>query len=206
MKNPSRNWFSNFDRFDTPLVYEGIEYKTVENFFQAMKTQSPEIRRNIAAVTASKSKTLGRTVGLRPDWETIKNDVMEVALRHKFALGTSWQQKLMATGNEEIVEFNNWGDRVWGATKRFPDGTLDGENRLGKLLMKIRDEFRASKPQRLAQPNLQDLQTQIESYFDSLHRNASPDIRSNHRDQIFESALEALYGPDVWNWINNRIL
>lgn len=107
-----------------------------------MKTLDTAERKQIAAVSASQSKKLGRKVKLRSDWEQIKNDVMEQALRHKFAPGTTWHEKLMATGNEEIVEWNNWGDLVWGATERLPDDRLNGENRLGKLLMKPRQEFR----------------------------------------------------------------
>jgi predicted NAD-dependent protein-ADP-ribosyltransferase YbiA (DUF1768 family) len=43
----------------------------------------------------------------------------------------------MATGSEEIIEWNNWGDRIWGKTY---DGV--GENHLGKILMKIREEHK----------------------------------------------------------------
>ena len=64
---------------------------------------------------------------------------MEYALRIKFAPGTSWYTKLMATGNEEIVELNNWNDVYWGSTL---DGR--GENHLGKLLIKLREEYKSN--------------------------------------------------------------
>lgn len=63
---------------------------------------------------------------------------METALRHKFAPGTNWHARLMDTGDEEIVEWNNWGDRYWG--RDVSDG--GGENHLGRLLIKLRDEWR----------------------------------------------------------------
>ena len=63
---------------------------------------------------------------------------METALRYKFAPGTSWHAQLMATGQEEMVEWNTWGDRYWGREVR--DGRR--ENHLGQLLMKLRDEWR----------------------------------------------------------------
>lgn len=135
-----RNWFSNFMLFDSPMTYQGIEFLTVENFYQAMKVAKEDIetRRAIAAVSPAQSKKLGRGVAVRPDWNEIKDAVMEYALRYKFAPNTKWHTRLMETEGE-IVEWNYWGDRTWGATKRLPNGELDGENRLGKLLMKIRD-------------------------------------------------------------------
>lgn len=135
-----RNWFSNFEPFESPLIYQGIEFLTVENFYQAMKVAKDDIetRKAIAAVSPAQSKRLGRSVKLRPDWDTVKDAVMEYALRYKFAPRTKWHRQLMETEGE-VVEWNTWGDRTWGATKRLPNGELDGENRLGKLLMKIRD-------------------------------------------------------------------
>ena len=135
-----RNWFSNFEPFETPMQYQGMEFKSVETFYQAMKCEKRDIetRRKIAGATPAQSKKLGRAVKMRPDWAEIKDAVMEYALRYKFATGTTWHTRLMQAKGE-IVEWNYWGDRIWGATKRLPNGELDGENRLGKLLMKIRD-------------------------------------------------------------------
>lgn len=45
----------------------------------------------------------------------------------------------MDTGDAELVGDNAWGDRIWGIC-------LDsGENDLGKILMRIRDELRVKK-------------------------------------------------------------
>jgi len=57
-------------------------------------------------------------------------------LRLKFTKHESLKEKLLATGDEELVEGNDWNDRVWGKV----DGV--GENHLGRLLMKIRAELR----------------------------------------------------------------
>jgi ribA/ribD-fused uncharacterized protein len=139
-KSYIRNWFSNMLEFDQPLRHQGIEYRTVENFYQAMKTAKDDLetRRRIAAANPYEAKRLGRGVRLRTDWADIHLAVMETALRHKFAPGTRWHTRLMATGDEEIVEWNNWGDRYWG--RNVSDGR--GENHLGRLLMKLRDEWR----------------------------------------------------------------
>lgn len=134
-----KNWFSNYLPFDEPFVYQGISYRTPENFYQAMKVEKHDLetRRAIAMSTPSNAKKLGKTVNLRGDWEQIKTEVMRYVIREKFKPGTTWYERLISTGNEEIIEWNNWGDRVWGKTL---DGK--GENRLGTILMELREEYR----------------------------------------------------------------
>lgn len=80
-------------------------------------------------------KAWGKTVDLRSDWSEVRLQVMEDILRIKFSQ-EQFKQKLLATGNEELVEGNWWHDKFWG---QCPVGT--GENHLGKLLMKIRKEL-----------------------------------------------------------------
>ena len=44
--------------------------------------------------------------------------------------------KLLATGDAQLEEGNTWGDRIWGVYQG------QGDNRLGKILMKVREELR----------------------------------------------------------------
>lgn len=126
------NWFSNMEI--DPIVIDGTTYLSVENYYQSQKTLDLKQRKQFEICNPGYSKKLGRTVKLREDWEQIKLSVMEKALRIKFFPGTIWYARLeMEKG--EIVEWNNWGDKFWGKTI---DGV--GENNLGKILMKIRDE------------------------------------------------------------------
>ena len=127
-------FLSNF--YESPITYEGITYPTNEHFFQAMKTLDINEKKKIAAAnTPGQSKRMGRAVTLRSDWETIKSYYMELGLRLKFQ-NPDLAAKLIATGDEELIEGNPWGDRIWGVYNG------EGENRLGKLLMKIRDELK----------------------------------------------------------------
>lgn len=139
-----RNWFSNMIPADKPLVDElGVVYLATENYYQAAKMPDVERRRKLADMSPTASKRAVRTPAfkLTPEqwaaFESKKLLVMETALRQKFSPGTTWYEKLMATGEEEIVEWNNWNDKYWGRTL---DGV--GENNLGKLLMKLRNEYR----------------------------------------------------------------
>ena len=64
---------------------------------------------------------------------------MEKCVRYKFAHHPELKEKLLATGDAYLEEGNTWGDRIWGVYQG------QGENRLGKILMKIRKEL-AVKP------------------------------------------------------------
>lgn len=136
-----KNWFSNMLPFDKPLMEDGISYRTVEHYYQAHKLIDLEKRREIANMGPFDAKKLIRNkekYHWRADWsDQMKLSVMETALRWKFQKGTTWYTKLMETGQDEIVEWNNWGDVFFGKDLE----TKKGRNELGKLLMKIRSEF-----------------------------------------------------------------
>ena len=132
------------------VEYDGIVYPTVEHGFQALKSKTPEHRMIVArARTAREAKILGRSVPLREDWEQVKDGIMERLLRSKFkperGLQTWLGRRLADTGEVDLVEGNTWGDMIWGAVAVLQDPTAGtvwaGENRLGKLLMKIRGEL-----------------------------------------------------------------
>lgn len=41
----TKNWFSNFEPIDAPLIHQDIRYWTAKNFFQAMKTEREDLLR-----------------------------------------------------------------------------------------------------------------------------------------------------------------
>jgi ribA/ribD-fused uncharacterized protein len=128
-------FLSNF--FPAEIVYEGITYPTVEHAYQSAKTLDMNERKRIAAIkTPGEAKTEGRKLKLRDDWDTAKFQVMEDCVRYKFTHHDDLREKLLATGDKLLEEGNTWGDRIWGVYQG------QGENHLGKILMKIRDELR----------------------------------------------------------------
>ena len=131
------DFLSNF--YHSPISYNGIVYPTNEHFFQAMKTFNVDERIAIAsAETPGKAKRIGRKITLRSDWEDVKLYYMELGLRLKFQ-DSKLHEMLLATGDEELIEGNTWGDEFWGVCNG------KGENHLGKLLMKIRGELKSVK-------------------------------------------------------------
>ena len=127
------NFLSNFYR--ARITFEGREYKTVEHAYQAAKTLNEEERENIAkAQTPSQAKRLGQEVRLREGWEEIKLGIMTELVGKKFE-NKILRFKLSATGNQELVEGNYWGDTYWGICRGI------GRNHLGKILMEVRKEI-----------------------------------------------------------------
>ena len=132
-------WLSNF--WPCRVEFEGAVYPSVENAYQAAKF-SPVERSVFVLCTSGQAKRLGRSMSMRPDWDSVKVDVMRAALAQKFAPGTDFAAKLLATGDVDLVEGNTWGDAFWGVCNG------KGHNHLGRLLM----ERRAQLHQPLAAP------------------------------------------------------
>jgi len=118
---------------------------TVEHRFQASKPLDAKMQvRIMKAPTPAKAKALGRSKTLfkiRPDWEQVKDSIMEALVLEKFTKYKVLRAELLSTGDAELIEGNWWKDNVWGMV-RGPGGKWIGENRLGKLLMKLRARFR----------------------------------------------------------------
>lgn len=128
------SFLSNF--YPCIIEYEGIAYPSVEHAYQAAKTTDIEIRRKIASMdNVVAAKRIGKDLPLRDNWENLRIPIMEELLRLKFSY--NWlRKKLVDTGDTPLVETNWWGDRFWGVCR----GT--GSNHLGRLLMKIREEYK----------------------------------------------------------------
>ena len=136
-----KSWASNFAEVPGGLVYDGLRFPTVEHAFQAAKTEAIAERRKIAeAPTPASAKRMGRKVTLREGWDQIREQVMLDLLRRKFAL-PEFRDRLLATDDEKLVEQTTWHDLYWGCCV-CPRHTGQGRNRLGTLLMEVRDELR----------------------------------------------------------------
>lgn len=129
------NWFSNM--VVSPIKIDDITYRSVENYYQAQKSLDGYLRFSIATMTPARARRRGREIKRRDDWEIIKYGVMKFALYHKFTQ-PMWRDKLLSTGDEVIIEWNNWGDSIWGV----PIDTNKGQNLLGKALMEVRSDLR----------------------------------------------------------------
>jgi ribA/ribD-fused uncharacterized protein len=128
-------FLSNFS--PAQVEFEGLTYPSVEHAYQSAKTTELEIRKHFAdsQISAGFAKKMGKCIELRPDWNEVKDSVMETLLRKKFN-PPNLRTMLLSTGSESLVEGNTWGDTYWGVCRGV------GQNKLGILLEKIREELR----------------------------------------------------------------
>ena len=125
-------FLSNY--YDPCVVhYAGYKFRNSEAAYQAAKC--PRHMWMFQMLSPDASKWLARKLTIRSDWEKVKTNIMYDVCWAKFTQHPELRDKLLATGTRELIEGNTWGDRVWGTV----DGV--GENRLGKILMKIRDKL-----------------------------------------------------------------
>ncbi len=133
----SFDFLSNF--YPTKVDVDGVCYQNAEAAFQAQKCVEMADRAAFAGLSAAKAKRMGRQVTLRPDWDKVRLAVMEEIIRAKFTQNSDLAARLVATGTMPLAEGNAWGDTFWGVDAK----TGEGENNLGKILMKIREELQA---------------------------------------------------------------
>jgi len=126
------NFLSNF--FAAPVTYDGHLFGSNEAAFQAAKC--PRRACEFCNLGPAAAKKLGRRVELRPEWEYVKDRVMFEIVLNKFTQNPALKELLLETGDEELVEGNTWGDRYWGVCNG------SGQNKLGKILMKVRELLR----------------------------------------------------------------
>jgi ribA/ribD-fused uncharacterized protein len=129
-----KNWFSNTTQ--CIFEYDGIEFNSVENFYQSMKTLDINERMYMSKLDPLVCKKYGSKVKLRDDWNSIKVDVMNLGLTRKFSI-KEHRDMLMSTDGM-IIEWNNWGDKFWGVTIN----DCLGNNELGKLLISLRNSIK----------------------------------------------------------------
>jgi len=131
--------FSNFSRHRVHL--KGKNWPTSEHYYQAQKfAGEPDEMEVGQAKTAMIAARMGRDRKrpLRRDWEAVKERVMMDALRAKFTQHEELRGTLLGTGDANLVEHTE-NDSYWG-----DGGDGSGQNRLGILLMRLRDELRAT--------------------------------------------------------------
>lgn len=136
------SFLSNF--YQSTITDGNLMFPTVEHMFQAAKTiNMSEYEKIACARTPNEAKSLGRHVILREDWEEVKEQVMYKALVEKFSI-PELRKALLATGDEELIEGNVWHDNTWGNCTCERCKNIEGQNKLGKLLMQVREEIKSS--------------------------------------------------------------
>lgn len=129
-------FLSNF--YECEIFYLDRKFRSTEHVYQAMKSLESEVWDTFADsnLTCSQSRKLGQQIEMRKDWNNIKDQIMYDICKIKFINLSYLKEKLLATNDMYLEETGWWNDRYWGT--HFGQG----DNRLGKILMQIREELR----------------------------------------------------------------
>lgn len=150
VKEP-HGWLGNMSPY--PIQCFGVEWRTTEALFQALRFSDAAIREHIrsqkspmgAKLAAKSKKELMTTEPLSE--QDVRN--MNFCLNLKIKQHPSLQKLLLDTGYKKIVEdvtnrANRGSALFWGAAKT-PEGTWEGQNHLGALWQNIRHVLKTSK-------------------------------------------------------------
>ena len=135
LKDEEYGFLSNF--YPSPFIIEETTYKTVEHFYQSMKTDDPLIRDWInnapkPYLAMKAGKYLIEKDGFIKNWENMKTSYMKIGLLAKFDQNQDLRNKLLETGNARLHE-KSPTDLFWGYL---------GADMLGLLLMDVRNSMR----------------------------------------------------------------
>lgn len=116
----------------------GVLFMTSEHAYQYAKFSDQSIKdkiKNARSGYDAKMIAMEHADAVIPNWKEISLDVMEQILRQKLQQHSHIKEKLIETGNREIIEASP-SDSFWGLGPN-----KDGQNHHGKIWMKLRDEL-----------------------------------------------------------------
>jgi ribA/ribD-fused uncharacterized protein len=146
--------FRNFSNMaDYPVQINDVKYPSVEHYFQVQKAKEfgdKEMEQKMMETPSTKAiKALGKKVKnfQKEIWDAKKQEIMMRGVRAKFVQHPELQKQLLETGDREIGDADA-RDAFWGIgtsenTEKSKDASKwKGQNKLGKILMALRDDFK----------------------------------------------------------------
>ena len=142
-------WFlSNFSLSPIRLIrnHRTYVFPTGEHAFHAGKSKFAAPRFEVetwleeleTTPTPNAAKRLGRLIPINVSaWDAYSYKHMSMVVYAKFTQNPELAEALKATGDIELVELNDWGDKLWGVDSR----NGQGRNQLGHILMDLRSQL-----------------------------------------------------------------
>lgn len=135
-------FLSNF--YKSPFVDKNINYFCSEQYFMYNKClefdpENEEIKTKILKeISQHKIKLLGRQVKNfnQARWNEVKEKIMLAGLKLKFSQNQDIRQKLLNTGDKEIIEASPY-DKIWGIGFSPKDAPNTNRNKYGSNLLGI---------------------------------------------------------------------
>lgn len=114
-----------------------LTYSNIESALIAQKSTDYGTRRKFTRLNAMKARKKESSIPDNYEWEDNKDKIMYSFIVDKFKKGTVLADKLIKTGNKILINAVSYPDEYYGVHYG------KGENKLGKMLMKRREELLA---------------------------------------------------------------
>lgn len=141
----------SLESWDLPEV---VKYSCVEQYMMAAKAKLFNDEETFEKIMKTneprEQKALGRQVKnfIPEEWDAISYRVVKYACLHKFCGNKELGDYLLSTEGKHLVEASPH-DRIWGIGYTEKDALSNindwGENRLGNILMEVREELPSMK-------------------------------------------------------------
>ena len=152
------SFLSNFAY--APIIEGDTLYPSAEHYYQARKCEyanEPEkMQKVIEAPTPLEAKQIADEIKETPEWRGSHDGIMEEVVAAKFAQNKELACKLMETGVlslNEATHNEHFGIGVAINSRAIKDKSYKGKNKLGKILMNIRDELNAERKRKEDEQN-----------------------------------------------------
>lgn len=135
----SGRYFFLSNLYQNVTVHNGMYYQSAESAFQASRCCEPSDRRIFADLDGIGNGYQAKEL-IRQFYSTDEYTEQSVAnmidiVSDKFYRNPELLDRLLATGNADIINSNDWHDRFWGVDKK----TGTGRNWLGLILQTVRN-------------------------------------------------------------------
>lgn len=146
-------WGGPFSQWTkAPMVVDGVEYVTCEQYMMAGKARLFHDAEAEAAILAARNPRIQKALGRRVTgfdeaaWAAARDEIVFQGNLAKFSQHPDLRGRLLDTGDRIIAEASP-RDSIWGIgmaedDPNVTDTTLWGLNLLGKALMRVRETLR----------------------------------------------------------------
>ena len=143
MSTPIRRFTDEYsflsNEYSANIRIDNLTYHSAEAAYQAQKTV-PQDRQRFTCLNAWAAKSAGRCVPRRGAWDKEKDDIMKKVVMAKFGQNPVLCKALLETGDAFLLN-GTAGDEYWGINLE----KNRGENKLGIILMEVREELKVQK-------------------------------------------------------------
>lgn len=120
--------------YPAPILFNGVNYSCSESAYRGEKCLYEKDKVKVSNMNGFEAKRFIKTAPKKELLSEEKIKLMYEILCVKFNSHKDLLFKLSEIPDEELVEYNSWGDKFWGVDIE----SKEGKNILGKLLQKIK--------------------------------------------------------------------